>query len=342
VAGPYRVEVIDPRNEALFDRFYAVVRAVFAFDWPQRSPWERRVLQGRALATEGQFETLDLLAFDAADVAVAAGWMELPRLDNLELAQCTLYVHPDHRRAGAGSALLEAMESVADRRRRPLLGCRQDEAPDLGEGVISPGARFARRHGFTLGQRELRRHLLLPADPERVERLGEECRTHAQGYEVRCVVGRCPEELIDDRCELGRAMSRDAPSGDLEHEEERWDEARVRSLERILLEQGRTLFSAYALHSESGSLVAFSEMVVSEEIPETAYQWDTMVLQAHRGHRLGALVKLANLAQLAELSPITVRIETTNDVVNAPMVAINEALGFVVGGLVNAWQKRRD
>ena len=61
---------------------------------------------------------------------------------------------------------------------------------------------------------------------------------------------------------------------------------------------------------------------------ERAYQWGTLVRPDHRGHRLGLAVKVANVRLLQETQPQITTVVTFNADVNAPMVAVNERLGF--------------
>ena len=68
-----------------------------------------------------------------------------------------------------------------------------------------------------------------------------------------------------------------------------------------------------------------------------AHQWNTLVLREHRGRRLGLLVKLAALRLLAREEPQATRVVTWNAQENAPMIAVNEALGFRVAGGSTAW-----
>lgn len=60
---------------------------------------------------------------------------------------------------------------------------------------------------------------------------------------------------------------------------------------------------------------------------------------AHRGHRLGLAVKLANLDALADVAPSVRRIFTGNARVNAPMIAVNDLMGFEIVGAGWFWQK---
>ena len=63
-----------------------------------------------------------------------------------------------------------------------------------------------------------------------------------------------------------------------------------------------------------------------------------MVARAHRGHRLGLLLKVAMLELLAEREPQLETIETFNADANAQMVGINETLGFQVTGRLTFWE----
>jgi RimJ/RimL family protein N-acetyltransferase len=65
-----------------------------------------------------------------------------------------------------------------------------------------------------------------------------------------------------------------------------------------------------------------------------------VVHPAHRGHRLGLAVKIANLEALARRAPAARLIVTGNAAVNAPMIAVNDMLGFEVAGEGMFWQKQ--
>jgi RimJ/RimL family protein N-acetyltransferase len=64
----------------------------------------------------------------------------------------------------------------------------------------------------------------------------------------------------------------------------------------------------------------------------------TAVVPAHRGHRLGLLVKIAMLELLAEREPAIRRIYTGNAGSNAHMIAINEQLGYHISAVHRAWE----
>jgi RimJ/RimL family protein N-acetyltransferase len=184
---------------------------------------------------------------------------------------------------------------------------------------------------------ETRRDLVLPPDEHRLSALEAEARRASAGYELVTWRDRTPDELLDDRALLERRMSTDAPHGDLPVEEEQWDGARVREYEGSHVARGRTVLSAGAVRD--GRLVAFSDLQVPLADPRQAQQGGTLVLREHRGRRLGSLVKAAVLRELATMPEVR-RIRTFNSDGNAPMVAVNEALGFRPAGQLSTWSRQ--
>jgi GNAT superfamily N-acetyltransferase len=311
-----------------------VVDATQREAWPGERGWLAPELRALALDDDGDERVELLVATDDAGRAVGAARFDVPLRDNTHLVSSELWVHPDHRRRGAGRALLATIESRALAEGRTVSLIEHDEPA----AATSAGRDFARAHGYTCAQVEHRRDLALPVDPERLARLEQECLPRAAGYRIVTWRDRCPDEYVDDRALLGRRMSTDAPLGDLAVEEEDWDADRVRRREAQLTTQDRTSVVSGAVDG-AGRLVAVTELQLPCSAPEKAYQWDTIVLAEHRGHRLGTLVKLANLRLLAEVSPRTASVATRNAEDNWHMVAVNDALGFQVVGAVLEWQK---
>jgi len=85
--------------------------------------------------------------------------------------------------------------------------------------------------------------------------------------------------------------------------------------------------------------VGFSELSVSRARPETAYQWDTMVTRAHRGHRLGGLLKIATMRLLTKGQYDTSKIITFNSSRKRADDRRQRGLGTSVGGGIVTWRK---
>jgi len=336
-----RVVGVDPRDDVAFGRWYAVTTDVLRDLRPEddQPPLaEQRVAALAGLPERRPSELVELvLAVDPADRPVGAGRLELPVRDNTHVAYVELHVPAAQRRRGTGTALLDALSARGRAAGRTLLMTELDESPALAGR--SPGRAFLTAAGLECALEEVRRDLALPADQDRLAQLEARCAPLARDYELLTWHDRCPDELLDDRAELGRAMSTDVPLGDLDWQEETWDAARVREREQLLAEQGRTCVVGAAVHRPSGALVAFTELVGRPAAPRQVQQWETLVRAEHRGRRLGTLVKVVALRRLMQVLPGARSVATGNAATNTHMIAVNEALGFVPNGTVTQWQR---
>jgi GNAT superfamily N-acetyltransferase len=329
---------VDARDDDVLRRWHAVWTASALDLRPDDVTSPLVEVRAGALAGLPERDPTELvelvLAVDGGE-PVGAARLELPLRDNTHLAFLEGGVAPSARRRGAGTALLAALAARAGGGGRTLLMAELDEPP----GLPSPGRAFLEHAGFACGLVELRRDLALPVPEERLAALEARACEAAADYEVVTWRDRCPDELVEGRAALGRAMSTDVPLGELDYGEEAWDAARVREREGIVAAQGRTSVVAAARHRPSGALVAFTELAARVAQPADVHQWETLVLREHRGHRLGLLVKAAALRRLAAEVPGARRVLTVNATTNGPMVAVNEALGFVRNGAVSTWQR---
>ena len=74
------------------------------------------------------------------------------------------------------------------------------------------------------------------------------------------------------------------------------------------------------------------------ERPQLADQHDTTVAPAHRGHRLGLVLKGEMVRWLRDVEPQVEEISTWNAESNAHMIAVNEQLGYEVLGRALSFQ----
>jgi GNAT superfamily N-acetyltransferase len=350
------VEQIDPRQAAAFDEWFAVVHAIDDERWPDQPGWLRVERLAMALDEDGPEEHRLLVARHRgrddggpadggrADEGRVIGCadIELYRRENLQLARIDVRVLFDHRRQGVATALLRAIEQIAAAAGRSELGGLDETPVRPGDGAPYEDAAgpFARARGFTCIQRLIRRQLLLPLDPDHARALADSPKAHPPGYTMRTFFDRWPDELVDDRCELGRRMSTDVPMGDQELDEEVWDAARVRQIESSFVAQNRAKVITVALDNDDGRAVGFTEIAVPLGAPESVWQHDTLVMREHRGHGLGFALKVANLIALAGEYPQARRMSTWNAAENAHMIAVNEEMGFEVASRSSSWLKQ--
>jgi GNAT superfamily N-acetyltransferase len=283
-------------------------------------------------------DTCDQLFFLARVEGVPAGGgrIVLPLRDNRHFADLTLDVLPAHRRAGVGSALLAIMEAAAAEQGRTSL--RVESTARLGQP--DPAEPFAVRHGYRSALVDLRSDLDLPDDLDALlAPLEGEAARFATDYDVLTFWDDIPQEWREARARCAVAMSTDAPSGEVDIEQEDWDTARIALMLEQLHAQGRRFVETVAVHRPTGRIAGFTDIVVPPHDPTMGFQWDTLVLAEHRGRRLGLLLKAANLRALRRELPDVAWLCTWNAESNEPMLRVNRALGFRPVGRTTEWLK---
>jgi GNAT superfamily N-acetyltransferase len=332
-------KLIDPGDESGLAACAAVLEASDKDMWPDLSGFS--VVDLRAFARfKGNSRRWELLAAgEPGGPVLGVALMEFPKLENPHATEISLAVHPQHRRRGVGTALVEKMaERAAADGRRTL-----NTIVDVPMGLAAEHASgpFARNNGFVQTLTGNKRLLRLPFDPVRRDELYAIVGNAPGAHEYRTIafVAPWPEEFLDDHCTLLRVMSTDEPAGDGARQAEHWDAARLHENDELDAAREATVLAAAAQHVPSGKLVATTELSVSRDSPGEAWQQITVVHPDHRGHRLGLAVKLANLDLLAERAPDVRILQTGNASVNKPMIAVNEMMGFEVFSEGAFWQK---
>ncbi len=274
----------------------------------------------------GRTDVLDVrLAAWRGDRMVGAGGLMAPILENTATAWVDVAVAPDQWRTGVGTAVLAALEEQARALGRSVL---------LGESCAPPDAEsaatlFAAHHGFHPEIEDGMKVVDLVATRGEWAAMAADVAAHHVDYRIVTVWAPIPAELVDGYCVLNTAFNAEAPSGEAELENEQWDEARVREREARAAKAGREDVLTFAVDRD-GEVVALTELFINNTMPHRAFQSGTLVLPAHRGHRLGLAVKLANHRALVERFPQVEWMVTGNAGVNAPMNAINDLLGYRV------------
>jgi len=341
------VRRLDPAAEPeAYDAWHDVYATSDRHGRPSATPWQRDELLVELLHPTADEETLAWAAHDADGTLVGAAWARLRLLDNLGWAAFELHVHPDHRRRGHGTALLAAVEAdlVAQGRTTLVVESSWPWADDPAPTGAGPA--FAARHGYELGLTDVHRELALPVPDEHLAALAAEAAPHHAAYRLLSWSGRVPDEHVAGYVALEASLTTEAPVGELDLEPQAADVEAFRGREARTAAQGRTRFTTVAL-APDGDLVAYTDLVSTVHEPGRLYQWGTLVRTDHRGHRLGLALKVATLravqaaAAAGEVPPGPVRRATTwNAEVNAPMVAVNERLGFRPVERMGEFQKR--
>jgi GNAT superfamily N-acetyltransferase/RimJ/RimL family protein N-acetyltransferase len=329
---------VDPRNDEEFKAWFEVLhRAELDRDLGRDEGWLPK--EWRARATDEKAPNYhQLFALGNKTGYVAVGALEISRDDNLTWMRGELFVDPPQRRKGYGTQLLEHLEASArELGRSSLLFWVVEDTHERGSG---PNRLFAPRHGYEVVEENVLREIDWPRPEGELDHLSETWTHKATGYDILYWRDATPSDLLKARAKLMAIMPVEVPDSGFGSEAEHWDEHRVRLHEQRAHAMGRDLLVAVARDRVSGEVVGFSELTVSRERPETAYQWDTLVGRAHRGQSLGGLLKIATMRLLTDGKYKTKKIITSNNVLNTAMIAVNESLGaYPTGGIV-VWRKQ--
>jgi RimJ/RimL family protein N-acetyltransferase len=318
-----------PEDAARVDDFLALTLAIDAVDCPWE-PVRTRFRQVSYMRHSWEGEPGRwFVAYDGPE-PVGTAVLDASDYDNLEMAWFTLQVAPSHRRRGHGAAMLGVLESLALDAGRPLFGM------DGWDGDAALG--FAAATGYGRKSAEIRRMQVVADAPDPTP-IRDEAQRHAMDYDLVRIEGYSPDDLLPGLVEITAAIN-DAPFDDLDYEDEVFSEERVRAYERAQIESGFRFRRIVARHRPTGDLAGHTVVVVDEEQPTIAEQHDTSVVRAHRGHRLGLLLKAEMLLWLAEAEPQLARIYTWNAESNGPMIAVNDRLGYRPVGRALEFQRR--
>lgn len=295
------VEEIDARTapDSVLARFHELELACH----DELSPGEPARSRDEVIAFHRHQPTTHASALWLADGASAALFVHGPTA-----AFVHLRVHPERRRHGIGTALLER---VAERGRE--LGVEVLR----GNHVSEAGAAFARRVGAVDEQR-----VVLSVLDLRTAELPEPL--PPEGWTLATWLGHVPQEHLAAYV-VARAAMDDAPAPD-EFDFPAWTAEKVRASEESLRQREREMRLTVAIAAD-GEVGAFSELRVSRG-STLAFTDDTGTVATHRGQGLARAVKVESLRRLREDHPEVEVVSTSNAEENAAMRHVNESVGF--------------
>lgn len=321
--------VIRPLNEADDAEMEALEALLRASDDEMLGGHEvRAVQQAREGLADNEFRRIRYFVADhRSEGIVACAFTRATLVENTDRLLFFLVVSAQHRGRGVGTKLADAAVALARNLGRPTLAMSaalpatcDPHDPDL------PSTRIATRLGLSPVALDIARAAPLPLTESVREAAERQVASRSGEYVMECWRDRTPSNRIDDMVAMLNQFAADEPLEDKATQPTAWTRQRLANAEQWALNVGRTSLTVAAVDRE-GRLVGFSEVQRSRAPGSTiAWQRDTVVLPAHRGHGLGLRMKLATHRDLASSGVQSV--VTWNSQANPYMIGINETLGY--------------
>lgn len=271
---------------------------------------------------------LELWAVMDKGTMVAQALMQCVSIgSNEDQAQVSLLIDPDWRRQGLGTELMREMSGLSLELGRTTLVATSTSLEPAGAAFLTACGLEAKQKN---GENRLKLADLSPA------LLRDWTTRPNDGYTLEIWQGVIPDDQLEAYAELFSVMN-DAPKDNVKSEEFRMTPELLRELQELRQQGNEDALTAVVRH-KSGELVGLNELSWSRSEPTHVNQGGTGVKPAHRGHRLGQWLKAANILKLMEVSPQAKLIRTTNAVSNAPMLRINDEMGFRLYRTQTVWQ----
>lgn len=316
-------------DDALTRRVVALAHAVDAEAVPEDPPAPVEALVARLRQRSSFGERTDWLARDGDALVGRISVHQNKSGSNEHIRELSLHVLPSHRRRGVGTALFRAA----------VASLPTDGSAKLVESWtttrVPAGAAFAEHLGAKRGLhmrvsqvdlRDLDRALMrewASADPA--------------GYRLEWIEDTIPDRLLAPAIEAFNAINR-MPREGLEMEDWKFTPEIIRDWERQMKARGTRNWTVLAVDERTGAGAGFTGVFFDPRVPVVIHQGGTAVDPLHQGRDLGKWLKGRMVERILAEQPEARYIRTDNAGTNAPMLNINDRMGFREAWWMDIWQ----
>jgi mycothiol synthase len=245
---------------------------------------------------------------------VGKGMVSHPSGENDNLSLLDMQVHPDWRRRGVGSALLEAMLPAVTAAARTIVA---------SWNVVkdTAAAAWADKLGFAVTMEAVVQGANLATIDRSLWGIPA-----PDGYRAEHWCNTAPVELVESYA-VARTAIEDAPFAGSSYRPPTWTVERVRAEEEGLAKRNVEQRIVAAVHESTGAVIGLTAVEFYDSAAAIGYQHDTAVLAAHRGRGIGTFLKAEMLRRIAADRPTARRIHTSTDK-NEPALKMNARVGY--------------
>jgi mycothiol synthase len=291
---------------------------------PEDPPWPTEEQTRRFQSMPALKDNTAWIAWDADQdrvVALAQADIFLTG-DNPRLLWFEIDVLPEFRRQGLGRLMLRQIADHARTHGRTLLTTECHDRTPGGPAFLE---RVGAKKGLVEAVNQLR---LTEIDRGLVSSWLERRPALSAEFDLGFWDVPYPQERLQDLADLLQEVANDQPRDTLQMEDVNYSPELMQQFDNEQRAGGDQRWTMYATHHSDGRLAGITEVYWNPNRPHLLWQGFTGVMPAFRGRGLGRWLKAEMLTRVLRDRPQVEIIRAGNADSNAPMLAINRALGF--------------
>lgn len=255
---------------------------------------------------------------------------------NEHIAFFTLRVHPQHRCQGLGQKMLKMIFPFATEHKCSLLMVWSNDR-------IPAAETFLEHRGARRGQEgKVNQLKISEVDHDLIARWSSQSKHLEREFELGLWDGPFPEEHIEEIAALLQEMANDQPRDDLEIEDMKFTPEMIRQFEQNMQATGDVRWVLYIIDRARQKLAGWTEVHWHPTRAMILEQGFTAVDASYRNKGLGRWLKAEMMTKILQEKPQVELIRTRNANSNAPMLKINNEMGFKPYSSITAWQVNTD
>ncbi|MFX0113632.1 MAG: GNAT family N-acetyltransferase [Candidatus Hodarchaeota archaeon] len=321
---PFNVQTASREEWELFHEFR---RKRSAEHSPGDPIWDDKTIETFLKSMEREWEVYGFAIFEIGKPKTQIGILRLGYFRESSSSytgnekNCQIFslaVLSPYRRKGIGRKMLAKACELAKKHNKPIL---------IGNTIEADGKAFIRKIGAQEALEAIENRMVLnQIDWDMVERWAKEGPEQSPNSRIEFFTS-VPEEIIDPYCKIYTETFNQQPFGELQIGDTIFS-PEIRRKQEADFRKTKAQWMTLITREEDGDISGLTEMLYQPDRPTMIQQMLTGVQEKYRGTGKGKWLKALMLLRIREEFPQVEIVTTGNATTNAPMISINQRLGF--------------